>query len=817
MTFKKRLVLVIVVVVLVIGLLGIGSGYILVRQHWPKVSGTIQLDGLTEEVTVIRDSWGIPHIYAANTHDLFFTQGYVQAQDRFWQMEFSRRIGSGRLAEILGKPALESDRFIRTVGWHRAAAEDLENLDAETLAVLQSYSDGINAYINSNVGRLGLEFTLLGLIGTRFEPEPWIPYHTITWAKVMAWDLGGNMNNELLRARIVTHVGESALEFLVPGFPDEHPVIVEYPLEGAMLEAVPEIAYQNFIFGEGEGIGSNSWVIAGNRTDTGIPLLANDPHLGIQMPAIWYEMGLHCQPLTAVCPYDVVGASFPAAPGVIIGHNGDIAWGVTNLGPDVQDLYIERVNPENPNQYEYQGEWLDMQLVREEVHIAGQDEPVVVNVRLTRHGPIINDVVGGGEADWAFGWQPLALSWTALDGGEMTLMRSILLLNKARNWEEFRFALSFWDVPSQNFVYADVEGNIGYQSPGRIPIRSQGDGSLPVPGWTGEYEWQDYIPYDELPRSFNPSKGYIVTANNAVVGSEYPYFISRDWDYGYRAQRIVELIEATPSISITDIQTMQADSAPLWAQDVLPYVISLTSDNVRLAAALDLLRSWDGNSVRDSAAAALFEAFRMHLIRLTFSDELGESLYIRAASALNQALVNELPNPNSPWFNNINTPQVETRDEVLLQAMHEAVDELTERLGNNMSQWAWGDLHTATFTNAALGQSGIGVIESIFNRGPVAVDGTIATLNNTSYSMANPYTVRTVPSYRMIVDLGDISNSLAMHTTGQSGHPFHRHYDDMIDPWRNFEYHPLLFERAGVDADAQDMLVLTPLIGKILP
>jgi penicillin G amidase len=810
MTFIKRFILAILIFVLIIGLLGFGSAAVLVRRNWPTVEGSIQVPGLQGEVTVIRDSWGIPHVYASNTHDLFFAQGYVQAQDRFWQMEFSRRVGSGRLAEILGKSALETDRFIRTVGWHRAAALDLQNLDAETLSVLQSYSDGVNAYIDANTGRLGLEFTLLGLIGTRFEPKPWTPFNTLTWAKVMAWDLGGNMNNELLRARLVTKVGEPGLAALWPSYPQQHPVIVSYPLSDATLEAVPDIAHRNLLFGKGEGIGSNSWVIAGNRTDTGAPLLANDPHLGIQMPAIWYEMGLHCVPLTAVCPYDVVGATFPGAPGVIIGHNGRIAWGVTNLGPDVQDLFIQKINPQDPNQYEYLGEWEDMQIIQELVQIAGQEQPVVVNVRLTRHGPIINDVVGGTEQDWAFGWQPLSLSWTALEGGEMTLLRSILLLNRAQNWDEFRFALSFWDVPSQNFVYADVEGNIGYQSPGRIPIRAQGDGSIPVPGWTGEYEWVDTIPFYELPYSFNPPEGYILTANNAVVEPHYPYFISRDWDPGYRAQRIVDLIEVFTPISIDDIQAMQADNLPLWAQDVLPYITALTSDDPRLEEAITLLRDWDGRSVRDSAAAALFEAFRLHLLRLTFSDELGETLYIRVTSALSMVLVNELPNPNSPWFNNINTDQVERRDDILLQALNAAVEELSETLGKDMSKWRWGDLHTATFTNQALGQSGIGFIESIFNRGPVAVDGSIATVNNTGYSMANPYTVRTVPSYRLIVDLGDLANSLAMHTTGQSGHPFHRHYDNMVDPWRNFEYHPLLFERAGVEADAKNTLILRP-------
>ncbi|MFQ6102555.1 MAG: penicillin acylase family protein, partial [Anaerolineae bacterium] len=484
------------------------------------------------------------------------------------------------------------------------------------------------------------------------------------------------------------------------------------------------------------------------------------------------------------------------------------AWGVTNLGPDVQDLFIERVNPENPNQYEYQGAWLDMEIVREEIRVAGEEEPVVVNARLTRHGPIINDVAGGTEDDWAFGWQPLALSWTALQPG--TLMRSILLLDRASNWDEFRHALSYWDVPSQNFVYADVEGNIGYQAPGRIPIRAKGNGSMPVPGWTGEYEWVDYIPFDELPRAFNPPEGYIVTANNAVVGPDYPYFLSMDWSPGYRARRIVELIEADPSLSLADIQAIQGDSSPIYAQDILPYLRTLSSNDARLAEALNLLRTWDGRAVRDSAAAALFEAFRLHLVDLTFGDELGEQLLRRARNTAGVALVGLLADEASPWFDDVTTPQVETRDEILLRALEDAVDELTETLGRNMARWRWGDLHTATFENQSLGQSGIGPIEAIFNRGPVPVDGTIATVNNTGYSPNHPYGVTVVPSYRQIVDLADFTRSVSMHTTGQSGHPYHPHYGDMIDPWRNIEYHPMLWERTDVHEDAEGVLVLTP-------
>jgi len=804
------------VLILLVVVVAAGGGYFVTRRSFPAVKGTIKAAGLQSQVEVYRDSWGIPHIYASNPHDLFFAQGYVHAQDRFWQMEFSRRQGSGRLSEILGKSALGSDRFIRTVGWHRTAAQELEQLDGEARSVLEAYAEGVNAYISTHRGRLGLEFTILGLTGVKFEPEPWTPLNTITWAKVMAWSLSGNMDNELLRAHIAARLGTPAVGALVRPYPDNYPVIVPHPLTGASLEAVPEAAFDFHPLGTGDDpsaslrtdIGSNSWVVAGSRTETGMPLLANDPHLGIQMPSIWYEIGLHCEPVGPDCPYNAVGASFASAPGVIIGHNDQIAWGVTNLGPDVQDLFIEKVNPENPNQYEYQGEWLDMEVVREEIRVAGEDESEVVDVRITRHGPIINDVAGGTEDDWAFGWQPLAFSWTALQPG--TLLQSVLLLDQASNWEEFREALSYWDVPSQNFTYADVEGNIGYQSPGRIPIRASGDGSMPVPGWTGEYEWVDYIPFDELPRAFNPPEGYIVTANHAVVGPDFPHFLTNDWAPGYRARRIVELIEADPSISLADIQVMQGNCSPAWAEDVLPYIRPLSANEPRLTEALNLLRAWDGRAVRDSAGAALFEAFRLHLIDLTFGDELGEQLLRRARSTVGVALVDLLADESSPWFDDVTTRHVETRDGILLQAVGEAVEELTETLGRNMSRWRWGDLHTATFESQSLGQCGIGLVEALFNRGPVPVDGSIATVNNTGYSVSHPYGVTVVPSYRQIVDMDDLPRSVSMHTTGQSGHPYHRHYDDMIDSWRNIEYHPMLFDEDSIAADKKGLLILTP-------
>ena len=793
---------------IILALILSGIGLFFVRRSFPMTDGTVQVPGLEDRVEVFRDSFGVPHIYAANQHDLFFAQGYVHAQDRFWQMEFWRRVGSGRLSEILGESGLEQDRFIRTVGWHRTAALELELLAPSEVAILEDYAQGVTAYINQNSGKLGLEFALLGLTGVKYEPEPWTPVNTLSWAKVMAWDLGGNRSAELTRAHIAARLGVSAVDELMPPYSEDHPTIVTAALTESTLASIPEASFDLNALGFDDNLGSNNWVISGTRTVSGQPILADDTHLGIQMPSIWYEIGLHCSPVGPDCPFNVVGFSFAGVPAIVIGHNDRIGWGVTNLGPDVQDLFIEHLNPENPDQYEYQSRWEDMEIIREEIQVAGQDEPEVIFVRITRHGPIINDILGGIEEEWSYGWQPLSFSWTALEPG--TLVKSLLKLNQAQDWDQFRNALSFWDVPSQNFVYADVDGNIGYQTPGRIPIRASGNGSMPSPGWTGTHEWLRYIPFEELPSAYNPPAGYIVTANNAVVDEDYAYFLSADWAPGFRARRIAEMIESIESITIEDIPQMHGDPQLLYALDILPFVLSAQPSDPIHAELLDILRSWDGFAWRDSVPTTIFESLRIHLATRTFADELGEQLLDRSMSDLMIALKNILPTPDSEWFDDIYTEEVETRDEIVLLALEDTVEELTEKLGKDIEKWTWGKLHTATFENQSLGQSGIGLIEWLLNRGPVAVDGSSGAPNATSYSYSNPYAVTGVPSQRQILDFQYFEQSLTMHTTGQSGHPFHRHYDDMIDPWRNIEYHPMLWTRGQVEAAVVDYLILTP-------
>ncbi len=823
----RTILLSIVILVVALGLLGVYS----VRRSFPQTQGTITLDGLDGPVEVIRDSIGVPHIYASSEHDLFMAQGYVHAQDRFWQMDFWRHIGSGRLSEMFGEDEVETDQFLRTLGWARVVQEELDLLDPATIAALQAYADGVNAYLRSHQGSaLSLEYAFLGLLHPEYRPEPWEPLHSLTWAKAMAWDLGGNMDTEIRRAVLMRKLTPEMLDLLFPTYPTANPVIVSGDMSASpgstsadstsITQASPLLQdlsaradiVDRLLGGGFRGVGSNNWVVSGARTTTGMPLLANDTHLGIRMPSIWYENSLHCRAITDDCRLDVAGFSFAGLPGVVIGHNANIAWGVTNGNPDVQDLYLEKINPENPNQYEVNGQWVDMQTVEEVIRVAG-GESVPMTIRYTRHGPVLSDVsdsqaaMAAGEAGRTGEVLAVSLRWTALD--PCTIIEGALMIDHASNWDEFRQALEKWDVPSQNFVYADVEGNIGYQFPGRIPIRAEGDGRLPVPGWTDDYEWTGYIPFDELPHLFNPPQGFIVTANNAVVPANADIFLSSDWDYGFRAARIIAMIEGTPTVGIPDIQRIQGDDANPARDLLMPILENVDFQDPRLEQPVTLVENWDGQNTIDSSPAAIFNAFWRHLLLRTFADDLPAG-WLPDGSGAVAVITDLIDKPDSPWWDDLHTPILEMRDDVFRSAMADAVDELQARFGDDPAKWSWGDMHTATFQNETLGNSGIGPIEAIFNRGPYPTAGGDSIVNATGWDAEQGYTVDWIPSQRMIVDLSDMTNSLSIHSTGQSGHAYHPHYVDMADMWRLIQYHPMLWTQAQVGSDADATLTLTP-------
>lgn len=819
----------------------------LAKQSFPPTDGELRLSELNQAVDIYRDPMGIPHIYAVTLHDLFFAQGYVHAQDRFWQMDFWRHIGSGRLSEMFGSSQVETDAFLRTLGWRQLAEQEYNLLSEESKTILNAYGEGVNAYLRDHQGAaLSLEYAILGVMNRGYTVEPWTPIHTLTWAKVMAWDLGGNLREEIERAILLGSLPPERVAELYPPYPEDHPSIVsasgESHSQSLNLNVIglksPSVAgalrsslnntqrLQKLIGVFGSGIGSNSWAIAGTRTASGKPILANDPHLGIQMPSIWYQIGLHCRPKSAECPYQVVGFSFAGVPGVVIGHNDRIAWGFTNVGPDVIDLYIEKVNPTNPNQYEVNGEWVEFETRQEVIQVSG-GEAVTITVRLSRHGPIISDTYAPlkDEVDpqdkesKPFGEKAgidlpqnyaIAMRWTALEPA--LIFEAIWGFNTARNWLEFRRAAQLFAVPAQNLLYADVDGNIAYQMPGRIPIRAGGDGSLPVPGWTDEYEWTGYIPFEELPYTLNPEQGYIVTANNRVPSADYPYLITTDWDYGFRAQRIVELIETAPhKIDLRYVQKMQGDSYDASSAFVLPILLQIPFEDAEQQAALQLLQSWDGQATADSPAAALYAAFWKHLLLLTFGDDLPEDNPPGGGDRYFEIMRHLVQSPHSVWWDDQTTPeQTEDREYIFRRAFGEAIAELQRTLGKDPLTWRWGALHTATFRNATFGESGISPLEAIFNRGPFPTGGGSSIVNATGWDISLGYSVTWLPSMRMIVDLSDLNNSLTVHTTGQSGHAFHPHYIDMAELWSTLQYYPMGWEESSLQQNAEGHLRLIP-------
>ena len=844
MSTKIRRVLVSIISVIVVIAIVLGAvGVYLVRSSFPRTSGEVKLSGLNFPIDIYRDGYGIPHIYAQTTHDLFFAQGYVHAQDRFWQMDFWRHIGSGRLSEMFGKSQLDTDTFLRTLGWARVAQQELDALPADELAVLQAYADGVNAYLADHKGAaLSLEYAVLKLLTPGYSPEPWQPLNTLTWAKAMAWDLSDQGQPEIEHAILSKTLTAEQIAELIPPYPSDHPVVVpnfsisttpsgltsqsqgvqtladRYPAFESILASIKNV---DAVLGPSSSeIGSNNWVIGGSRTSTGKPFLANDMHLSEQMPSIWYEIGLHCTPEGAGCPYNVVGYSFAGAPCVLVGHNDRIAWGFTNVGPDVLDLYIEKINPDNPNQYEVNGQWLDMILVHETIQVAGSS-PVELTVRYTRHGPIIGDNSNSTitEQDkWGVELPTnyaISMRWTALEPAN--IYKAVLGFDSAQNWDEFRQAASSFTVPSQNMVFADIDGNIGYQTPGNIPIRLPGNsGDYPVPGWTDDYEWQGYIPFDQLPNAYNPPEGYIVSANNAVIGADYPYIITNEWDYGFRAARIVQLIETAPGpIDAAYIQKIHGDDYNASAAYMVPLLMQLSLQDEHLIEVRNTLTGWDYQNQMDLAAPAVYNVFWRAVMARTFHDELPQDYWPNGGSRWFEVMRSLVQTPDSAWWDDITTPTVETRDDILSLAFGDAVAELEQVLGKDASRWTWGDLHTLTFHNQSLGTSGIGPIEAIFNRGPYRTSGGSSIVNATSWNAAETdpvkaYQVLWLPSERMIVDMSNLPVSLSINTTGESGHAFHTNYDDQIDLYRTIQYRPMLWDQQQVEGAAKAHLVLTP-------
>ncbi|MGW2292519.1 penicillin acylase family protein [Streptomyces phaeochromogenes] len=898
---RARLIL-IVLVLAIIGGIAYGSFWSIstVRASFPQTKGSITLDGLSGPVDVKRDGYGIPQIYASTDADLFMAQGYVQAQDRFYEMDVRRHMTAGKLSEMFGESQVDEDEFLRTLGWDRVAEKEYETkLSAETKKYLQAYAKGVNAYLKGKDGAdISLEYAALGFRND-YKPKEWTPVDSVAWLKAMAWDLRGNMQDEIDRSLMTSRLGPKQIADLYPQYPyDRNKPIVqegqydsvtgEYQqgsdtstgtggtqssagtglannteapsgLQGQLsglykvLDDVPEAVGVN-----GNGIGSNSWVVKGTHTITGKPLLANDPHLSPSLPSVWYQMGLHCKSVSEKCQYDVSGYTFAGMPGVVIGHNQSIAWGMTNSGADVTDLYLEKLTG---NGYEYDDKVKAFTTREEKINVAGGDSKTIV-VRETNNGPLLSDrndelvkvgkkaTVDSAAPDRGDGYG-ISLRWTALDPGNS--MDAVFAMNKATDWTEFRKAATLFDVPSQNLTYADTDDNIGYQLPGRIPIRGEGDGSLPSPGWDSKYRWTGYIKQAELPYEYNPKRGYIVTANQAVVDKDkYPYTLTTDWGYGTRSQRIADLIESKikggGKISTDDMRQMQLDNSSEIAKLLVPKLLKIDVADKNVREAQKLLEGWNYTQDADSAAAAYFNATWRNILKLAFGNKLPKELRVedqclsvepvdstgpadedrRVRECGQREADSAQPDGGDRWFEVVRKilddedndwwsapatrtdPAVDTRDELFKRALTDARWELTAKLGKGIDTWSWGRLHRLYLKNQTLGLEGPGFLKYMLNRGPYNMSGGEAAVNATGWNAAGGYTVVWVPSMRMVVNLEDFDKSKWINLTGASGHAYSAHYVDQTGKWIDGELLPWVSTERAVDAKTSDTLVLKP-------
>ena len=771
------------------------SVYVYLRATLPDYKGKITVPGITKPVEIIRDAYGMPHIYAQTDADAYFALGYCIAQDRLFHMDLMRRAARGKLAEILGKDLVPVDRFFRTITAGKSCEEIAAAYKPETLSATKEYAAGVNYFIEHHKGPLPLEFTILG-----YEPEPWQPSDAVAVHYAMAENLNTAFGVEMLHAAVLDKVGEEMAQEIFPNYADGYPTIV--PQGSTALDFLKTLNLAREIRGTEGGGASNSWVVAGKKSTTGKPILANDPHLGHRAPGIWYEAHI-------VSPsMNVSGALFPGVPFVVIGANEHVAWGFTNVMADDADFYIEKINPDNPNQYEFMGSWQDMKIKEEVIKVKGADN-VKLKVRLTRHGPIIDAVNHYKEPKNT----ALSMRWTAYE----TLQTSPFMgLNTAESVDDIEKAVADFKCPGQNWVYADDKGNIGFWAAVAIPIRDGFSGAVPVPGWDGKHEWKGYVPTEQQPHLKNPARGWIATANNKHVGDDYPYPISHYYTMPDRFVRIKEMITAKQKFGTQDFAKMQADFYVVLAKEWVPMMLASLSlsgtqfsENGKKAKAA--LKNWNFVAGAEDIAPTIFHATINAMVKNTFKKRLGEDLYgqyLKNKDVVFNAMRNLVAAGRSVWFDDPDTAEEEGINDIIGKSFTEAVLYLEEKMGSNVDDWKWGDLHTLTLYHP-FGKSSA-LMGYFMNIGPNPMGGSMATVNPQPYKLSEPWEGYHGASLRYIVDFANRKNSRRVIPAGISGNFMSPHYDDQAELWRTGKYRPFVLDRKSVEADARYTLKMLP-------
>jgi penicillin amidase len=775
----RRPIIAVTTALLLAGTLATAFG-ILVLRPLPTIDGDERLIGLHERAEILRDAFGVPHVVAADEHDLFFLQGYATAQDRLWQMDIYRRAATGRLSEVLGEGSLESDRFMRTLGLARAAALDRSVISASSLAALQAYADGVNKFLEQHGDGLPVEFVILG-----YKPEAWSVLDSLTVAKLQLYDAAGNYTQELLRASLVERFGLAVLPALLP----DPGIAVAYQ-RSAWDEVAARLAtsgpvtvpgaaaLRGLLGGAGDGQGSNCWAVAGSRTKSGKPVLAGDPHLPVRNPSIWFEIALAAGDLS------LIGFSIPGVPGVVIGHNDRVAWSFTYAYADTQDLFVEHQDPTDLHRFEYQSRFEPATFLRETIAVKGRTDPVILDVTITRHGPLLTPVLTGQNAH-------LALRWSALDATKT--LDAVLGMNRARSVDEFRRAAADFSGAALSACVADTAGHIAYLLVGRLPDRPN-DGRLPVAGWTGLNEWRGLLPAESNPFVLDPPDGLVLNANNRPVSSPSQVGWMGEWDPGFRYAYLRSVLDQQRSADVAAMSRLQNDYTSVPVQRYRDAIVAGRPITALGQQVQKIVRDWDGSLSVDSTGAAIYASWLVEMCRVVFGDKLGAALYADYAAngRVTFALYELLASPTSPWFVALADPSLVGRDALSGAALDAAAKALLARLGSDLSRWQWGVLHTVAFEHPL---SAARPLDLFLTIGPVKRAGDGYSPNNGAYSLTEPFAVRSHASERQIVDLGDLDASVSILPTGQSGQPFSRHWGDQTPLWASGRTKPMPLSR----------------------
>ncbi|RVU39187.1 penicillin acylase family protein [Hwanghaeella grinnelliae] len=751
----------------------------------PDLAGELSLPGLHAQAAIDRDAHGLVTIHAANDHDAYYALGYAHAQDRLWQMEMTRRIGAGRMSELLGSSMIGLDRYIRTLGFYRLAEAQLQHLSPNVLASLDAYAEGVNAWIETRDRPLPPEFQLLF-----HEPEPWVPADSIVWARMMAFQLATNMRSEQARERLLRELGEEKVRALLPGAEPNGPVTLPPAAKALLDRYVPAPAELQ------SDTASNAWVISGQHTVTGAPILANDPHLGFTAPNLWYFARIDAPNL------QVTGVTVPGVPFHLLGHNAQVAWGLTTTYADTQDLFIETLSPDG-RQYKTPAGWHDFEYREEEITVRFGD-PISLSVRSSRHGPIVSDL---WEKDGNDPTVTAALAFPGLDVADRT-PEALYRLNRAGNAQAVLEATRFYGAPVQNIHFADSQGSIGLIAPGRIPMRANGNGLLPVDGGSGSYDWIGMIPFAELPKVVDPPSGIIRNANNRLVDQTFPHLISAEWPPAFRAKRLDMLLERMSKTDVAQNIDWQLDIVSGAATEILPLLLVAEPDGEESTEALALLSEWDGSMDRDKAAPLIYATW-LNVLTLAIAKDEVKGAYPPYWQEQELFLINVLKGEEAAWCDDVQTAETEDCAQVLSASLDETVTQLQERFGDDIADWRWGAAHVAIFENRFLGRlPGLNGFANL----RIETSGGDHTLNRGQSTPSSDPLFRHGhgAGYRAVYDLADLANSRFSLAGGQSGNPVSPHYDDLLDDWRDGRYFRSGGRVGDIDPAAERILVLNP-------